>query len=98
MVIDYKMKLELGKRVREIQRDWYGKRGISLHGCYVAAKVDENQYSSEVFDLWVKGHEAGRFLYPECTGCLLFLAGKGLSWTLCIPLSFLVCECFKFII
>ena len=52
MVIDYKMKLELGKRVREIQRDWYGKRGISLHGCYVVAQVDENQCSSEVFDLW----------------------------------------------
>ena len=27
MVIDYKMKLELGKRTGEIQRDWYGKRG-----------------------------------------------------------------------
>ena len=52
MVIDYKVKLELGKRVREIQRDWYGKRGISLHGCYVVAQVDENQRSSEVFDLW----------------------------------------------
>ena len=43
MIIDYKMKLELGKRVREIQRDWYGKRGISLHGCYVIC---------EVRDLW----------------------------------------------
>ena len=32
VVVDYKMKLELGKRTREIQRDWYGKRGISLHG------------------------------------------------------------------
>ena len=52
MVIDYKVKLELGKWVREIQRDWYGKRGISLHGCYVVAQVDENQRSSEVFDLW----------------------------------------------
>ena len=28
MIIDYKMKLELGKQTREIQRDWYGKRGI----------------------------------------------------------------------
>ena len=52
MVIDNKMKLELSKRVREIQRDWYGKWGISLHGCYVVAQVDENQRSSEVFDLW----------------------------------------------
>lgn len=52
MIIDYKMKLELGKRTREIQRDWYGKRGISLHGCYVVAQVTENEKSSEVFDLW----------------------------------------------
>ena len=52
VVIDYKMKLELGKRVREIQRDWYGKRRISLHGCYVVAQIAENQRSSEVLDLW----------------------------------------------
>ena len=26
-VINYKMKLELSNRSREIQRDWYGKRG-----------------------------------------------------------------------
>ena len=79
MVIDYKVKLELGKRVREIQRDWYGKRGISLHGCYVVAQVDGHE-----------GHEAGCFLYSERTGCLLFLAGKGLSWILCIPLFWYV--------
>ena len=52
VVIDYKMKLELGKRIREIQREWYGKRGISLHGCYVVAQVRENEKSSEVLDLW----------------------------------------------
>jgi hypothetical protein len=52
MVIDYKMKLELGKRVREIQREWYGKRGISLHGCYVVAQISENERCSEVLDLW----------------------------------------------
>lgn len=52
MIIDYKMKLEMGKRTREIQRDWYGKRGISLHGCYVIAQVTENEKSSEVFDVW----------------------------------------------
>jgi len=32
--------------------DWYGKRGISLHGCYVMAKVSDNEKTSEVFDLW----------------------------------------------
>ena len=52
VVIDYKMKLELGKRSREIQRDWYGKRGLSLHGCYVVAQVGESEKSSEVLDLW----------------------------------------------
>lgn len=52
VVIDYKMKLELGKRIREIQREWYGKRGISFHGCYVIAKVGDIEKSSEVLDLW----------------------------------------------
>lgn len=52
VVVDYKMKLELGKRTREIQRDWYGKRGISLHGFYVVAKMEENERSAEVIDLW----------------------------------------------
>ena len=35
VVIDYKMKLELGMHSREIQHDWYGKHGISLHSFYV---------------------------------------------------------------
>lgn len=52
VVVDYKMKLELGKRTREIQRDWYGKRGISLHGCYVVAQLGEGERSAEVIDLW----------------------------------------------
>ena len=52
VVIDYKMKLELGVRLREIQRDWYGKRGVSLHGLLAIAQVDENKKVSEVLDLW----------------------------------------------
>ena len=52
VVVDYKMKLELGKRTREIQRDWYGKRGISLHGFYVVAQVEVGERSAEVIDLW----------------------------------------------
>lgn len=39
VIIGYKMKLELGVRTREIQRDWYGKWGISLHGFLVIAQV-----------------------------------------------------------
>ena len=35
VVLDYKMKIETGIKSREIQREWYGKRGISLHGCLV---------------------------------------------------------------
>lgn len=52
VVVDYKMKLELGKRTREIQRDWYGKRGISLHGFYVVAQLGEGGKTAEVIDLW----------------------------------------------
>lgn len=39
VIIDYKMKLELGQRIRENQREWYGKRGISIHGFFVIAQV-----------------------------------------------------------
>lgn len=46
------MKLELGMRSREIQRDWYGKRGISLHGFYVIAQVAVGEKRIEVLDLW----------------------------------------------
>lgn len=52
VIIDYKMKLKLGVRLREIQRDWYGKRGISLHGLLAIAQVEENKKVSEVLDLW----------------------------------------------
>lgn len=52
VVVDYKMKLELGVRMQEIQRDWYGKRGISLHGFLAIAQVSETERRTEVIDLW----------------------------------------------
>lgn len=52
MIVDYKMKLELGVRTREVQRDWYGKRGISLHGFLVIAQVSASERRTEVIDLW----------------------------------------------
>ena len=52
VVIDYKMKLELGVRTRENQRQWYGKRGLFLHGCYIVAKNPDQQKVHEVLDLW----------------------------------------------
>ena len=52
VIIDYKMKLELGVHLREIQRDWYGKRGISLHGLLAITQVEESKKVSEVLDLW----------------------------------------------
>ena len=52
VVVDYKIKLELGKRTRENQWDWYGKRVISLHGFHVIAQVLPGQRSAEMIDLW----------------------------------------------
>ena len=46
------MKLELGVRLRECQWDWYGKRGIPLHGLLVITQVDATTKVSEVLDLW----------------------------------------------
>ena len=48
MVIDCKIQ----SLTREIQRDWYGKTGISLHGCYIVAQIGENEKSCDVYDLW----------------------------------------------
>lgn len=39
VVIDYKIKVELGLRAHENQWEWYGKRGISPHGFLVIAQV-----------------------------------------------------------
>ena len=52
VIIDYEMKLELGVRLRECQRDWYGKRGISLHGLLFIAQTDGTTKVSEELDLW----------------------------------------------
>ena len=52
VIIDYKMNLELGVHLRECQRDWYGTRGISLHGLLVIAQVDATTKVSTVLDLW----------------------------------------------
>ena len=52
VIIDYKMKLELGMRSRGIQQDWYGKRGISLHGFYVIPQVAVGERRIDVLDLW----------------------------------------------
>ena len=96
MVIDYKMKLELGKRIREIQRDWYGEWGISLHGCYLVAQVDENQRSSEVCDLWSEDTKQDAF-FTQSALEPAFPGWKG-SFLDTLYTSFLVCVCFKFII
>ena len=50
VIIEYKMKLELGVHLHECQRDRHGKRGISLHGLLVIAQVDANTKVSK--DSW----------------------------------------------
>ena len=54
IIVDYKMKLELGMHAREIQRDWYGKRGVSLHGFCVIAQVGPGEKRIEVLMYGVK--------------------------------------------
>lgn len=46
------MNLELGVHLRECQRGWYGKRGISLYGLLVIAQVGATTKVSKVLDLW----------------------------------------------
>lgn len=53
VIIDYKMKVELGMRVRENQREWYGKRGISLHGFFVIAQVNNLSIPILFLDLFI---------------------------------------------
>ena len=51
-LINYNMILELGKYSREIQCQFYGRQGLSLHGFYVIAKTEEENRESGVVDLW----------------------------------------------
>lgn len=53
------MKLELGMRSQEIQRDWYGKHSISLHGFYVTAQLAVRGRRVEVLDLWCEYTKQG---------------------------------------
>ena len=57
VIIEYKMKLELGVRLHECHRDRHGKRGISLHGVLVIAQVDANTKVSNILDLWTQDTE-----------------------------------------
>lgn len=57
VIIEYEMKLELGVRLHECQRDRHGKRGISLHGLLVIAQVDANTKVSNILDLWSEDTE-----------------------------------------
>ena len=52
VIIDYKMKLDLGTTTKENQRMWYAKRGISVHGCYIIARTFDDVRKSDVLDLW----------------------------------------------
>ena len=90
VAIDYEMKLELGKRSREIQRDWYGRRGLSLHGCYVAAQVRESEKSSEVLDLWCGDTKQNAFL-PKVHWMFASLGWRG-HFQDSLYTSFQVCE------
>ena len=93
MVIDYKMKLEPGKRTHEIQHDWYGKREISLHGCYIVAQIGENEKSCNVFDLWSEDTKQDAFFTQSALDvCFMRLERAFPGFSVC----FLVCVQFIF--
>ena len=54
VIVDYKMKLKLGIRSREIQHDWYGKWGLSLHRFLAVAQIGDDEKRTEVIDSWSK--------------------------------------------
>ena len=83
VIVDYKMKLKLGIRSREIQRDWYGKWGLSLHGFLVVAQVGDDEKRTEVIDLWSKDTKQDAWFSKSA---MLLLAGTG---TTCLPCAFI---------
>ena len=80
VIIEYKMKLELGVHLRECQRNRHGKRGISLHGLLVIAHVDANTKVSKVLDLWSKDTKQDSWFSQSA----MDVAGKNLPWLLSI--------------
>ena len=61
-----------GVCLHECQRDWYGKRGILLHGLLVIA-----QRGARFME---RGHKGGFLVQPECNGFGVQMAGKNLPW------------------
>jgi len=82
LIMDYKMKVELGLRTLENQREWYGKRGISLHGFLIIAQVPVNSFLVPFltfFDFAVK-------CLFTCTLCLIVHASHFGFVNFCISL------------
>lgn len=77
MIIDYKMKLELGKELEKIRETGTANNEFRcMHGCYARAQVGSNQRNSEVLDLWSEDTKHDAF-FTQCIGHLLCLAGEG---------------------
>lgn len=80
VIVDYKMKLKLGIRGREIQHDWYGKWGLSLHGSLVVAQIGDDEKRTEVIDLWSKDTKQDAWFSQSA---MLSLVGTGTTWLSC---------------
>ena len=78
VIVDYKMKLELGMHAREIQRDWYGKRGISLYGFHVIAQVGPGERRIEVLDVWSEDTKQDAWFTQS-------VLDVGFAWMLVLP-------------
>ena len=68
------MKLELAMHAREIQRDWYSKRGISIHGFHVIAQIAVDDRRIEVLDLWSEDTKQDAWFFQSALDV-------GFAWT-----------------
>ena len=85
VIIDYKMKVELGLRTRENQREWYGKRGISLHGFLVIAQVSHDKIHTNTLCSALEYYTMGHPINPlycrhTCMKSCVYLESTSDKW------------------
>ena len=83
------MKVELGLRTRENQRQWYGKRGMSLHGFLIIAQVPVNSFLVPFLAFFDFAVKLSLRLF-SCTLCLIVHASHFGFVILCISLIMFV--------
>ncbi|RHZ77227.1 hypothetical protein Glove_184g100 [Diversispora epigaea] len=89
LIVNYKMKI-VPQTVREIKKDWYGKRGWALHTVLIYTKdININRINVQAFDHWSDDTHNGS--HYHCTELMIIL-GHWYEWYNIIPRKWIFLE------